>query len=78
MLYQLWLVKLFGVFAIPFFFYDLEILFFISSFLFLHLSSGLKTILRDYFHDLNLVAIILIFLRLLNLQFLRYTLEFFL
>ena len=78
MTYQLWFFKLFGIFAVPFFFYDLEILFFVSSFLFLHFNSGLKTILKDYFHNLNLVILIITFLRLLSLEFLRYTLEFFL
>ena len=76
--YQLWIVKLFAIVAIPFFFYDIEIIFLVCSFLFLHLGSGLKTILKDYFHNFNLIMSISIFLRILNIEFLRYVLELFL
>ena len=76
--YQRRIVKLFAISAIPFFFYDLEIIFLISSFLFFHLGSGLKTILKDYFHDFSLIIPILNFLRILNIEFLRYVLELFL
>ena len=76
--YQLWIVKLFAIIAVPFFFYDIEIIFLICSFLFLHLGSGLKIILKDYFHNFNLIILIMIFLRILNIEFLRYILELFL
>ena len=76
--YQLGLVKIFVINAIPFFFYDSEILFLINSFLFLHFRSGLKTILKDYFHNINIIVSIIFFLRILSIEFLRYTLEFFL
>ena len=78
MLHQSWIVKIFALGSIPFFFYDIEIIFLICSFLFLHFGSGLKTILKDYFHNLNLLILTTIFLRLLNIEFLRYILEFFL
>lgn len=76
--YQLGIVKIFVINAIPFFFYDTEILFLINSFLFLHFRSGIKTILKDYFHSVNLIISIILFLRVLILEFLRYILEFFL
>ena len=78
MLYQLWITKIFAVSAIPFFFYDIEVIFLISSFLFVHFGSGLRTILKDYFHNLNLIVSIVIFLRILSIEYLRYALEFFL
>ena len=78
MLYQFGIAKIFAINAIPFFFYDIEIIFLISSFLFLHFGSGLKIILKDYFHNANLIIIVIFFLRVLEIEFLRYALEFFL
>lgn len=75
--YKLGIVKIFILNTIPFFFYDTEIIFLIISFLFLHFGSGLKTILKDYFHNINLIILIILFLRILIIDLLRYTLELF-
>jgi len=56
--------------------YDIEILFLFSSFLFIHLVLGLKTILNDYLHNKTSKEFLMLLVRLANFEFLRYILEF--
>lgn len=60
---------------LPSLFYDLEIIFFIISFLFVHLTIGLKTVLNDYLHSKISKVLLLLLIRLSSLEFLRYILE---
>ena len=77
MKYQWWIIRTPVLLLIPSFFYDLEILFMISSFLILHLILGLKTVINDYLQDLTLKIFLLILVRLSSFEFLRYLLEIF-
>lgn len=77
MIYQWWLNRIPVLLLIPSFSYDIEIMFMISSFLILHLTSGLKTVVNDYLHENSLKIFLLILVRLSSLELLRYTLELF-
>lgn len=73
--YEWWLLRLPGVLIAPALLIDLEIFILLSSFLFLHLTLGLKTIVNDYLHNKKTKIIILKLIWLSNFQFLRYVLE---
>lgn len=60
---------------LPSFFYGIEIIFLIVSFLFIHLTLGLKAVLNDYLHDRNSKTLIIVLIRLTSFEFLRYILE---
>ncbi len=77
MQFQWWIIRIPVLLLIPSFFYDFEILFMISSFLILHLILGLKTIINDYLQDLTLKIFLVILVRLLSFEILRYMLEIF-
>ena len=77
MIYQWWLLRTPVLLFLPSFLYDIEIMFLISPFLILHFTFGLKTIASDYLQNQTLKIFLLTLIRLLNLEFLRYTLEFF-
>lgn len=77
MIYQWWLVRIPVLLLIPFIFYDMEILFLLSSFLILHLTHGLKTIVNDYLQNYTLKVLLLLLVRLSSFEFLRYMLEIF-
>lgn len=77
MQYYWWIIRIPVLLLIPSFFFDLEILFMISSFLILHLILGLKTIINDYLQDLTLKIFLVILIRLLSFEILRYMLEIF-
>nr|WDA66137.1 succinate:cytochrome c oxidoreductase subunit 4 [Phymatolithon calcareum] len=75
-LYQWWLLRLSVILILPSFFIDLEGLFLLSSFIFLHLTLGLKAIINDYLHDRKSKMLLLTFIKLCSFEFLRYVLEF--
>nr|YP_009002124.1 succinate:cytochrome c oxidoreductase subunit 4 [Sporolithon durum]AGU16689.1 succinate:cytochrome c oxidoreductase subunit 4 [Sporolithon durum] len=50
---QWWIFRLPPLFLLPFILYDFEIFILIQSFLFFHVSLGLKTIINDYTHNKN-------------------------
>lgn len=75
-LYSWWLIRVPVLLVIPFFFYDLEVLFLLSAFLVVHFSLGLSGILNDYLHNKTLKVFLITLIRLLNFEFLRYTLEY--
>ena len=77
MWYQWWIIRVPVLLLIPSLVYDLEILFLLSPFLILHLIVGFKTIINDYLQDLTLQIFLVILVRLLSLEFLRYILEIF-
>ena len=60
---------------IPSFLYDIEIIFLLSSFLFIHLAIGLKMIIRDYLHNKVSKIFLLVMIRLSSLELLKYSLE---
>lgn len=60
---------------IPSLFIDLEIFFFCSAFIFLHIKLGLKTVILDYIHNRRTNVLCLILLRLSSIEILRYALE---
>ena len=74
---QWWLTRFPVLLIIPSFVYDIEILFLVSSFLILHLTFGLKTVINDYLQNKTLQVFLLILIRLLSFEFLRYTFEIF-
>lgn len=78
MIYQWWLIRTPVLLFIPSVWYDVEIMFLISPFLILHFTFGLKTVVNDYLHNSTLKILLLVLVRLLSLEFLRYTLELFL
>nr|AYR06617.1 succinate:cytochrome c oxidoreductase subunit 4 [Renouxia sp.] len=73
---QWWFLRLSVLFLIPVFLFDLEIIFLLYSFLFLHMSLGLKTITGDYVHNKKLKYFFLILVRLCNFELIRCILEF--
>ena len=77
MTYQWWLIRVPVLLLIPSFFYDIEVVFLISSFLVLHLTFGLKTIVNDYLHNKTLKIFLSVLVRLTSLELLRYILEIF-
>lgn len=77
MIYQWWLIRIPVLMLLPSFFYDLEVIFLINSFLILHLTYGLKTIINDYLQDQTLKLLLIILVRLSSFEFLRYILELF-
>nr|YP_009511932.1 succinate dehydrogenase subunit 4 [Gracilariopsis mclachlanii]AXI97859.1 succinate dehydrogenase subunit 4 [Gracilariopsis mclachlanii] len=54
---------------------DLEILMLLLGFLFFHISLGLITILNDYIHIKKIKIILLILIRISNIEISRYILE---
>lgn len=74
--YLWWVVRVPVLLILPFLLYDIEILFLLSSFLFVHLLLGLKTILNDYLHNKTSKLFLVLLVRLANFEFLRYILEF--
>lgn len=77
MRYQWWLLRIPVLLFLPSLLYDIEIMFLVSPFLILHFTFGLKTVINDYLQNQTLKIFVLTLIRLLNLEFLRYTLEFF-
>nr|AYR06583.1 succinate:cytochrome c oxidoreductase subunit 4 [Lithothamnion sp.] len=73
---QWWLSRLPVLLSLPAFFIDIEIFFFLISFIFLHLTIGLKGIINDYLHNKKSKLFLIILIRLCNFEFLRYVLEF--
>lgn len=74
--YVWWVIRIPALLALSFFAYDVEILFLLLSFLFIHFLSGLKTILNDYIHNKTSKIFLFLLVRLTNFEFLRYVLEF--
>lgn len=74
--YLWWIVRVPVLLILPFFFYDIEILFLLISFLFVHLLLGLKTVLSDYLHNKSSKILLVLLARLSSFEFLRYILEF--
>lgn len=70
-----WLVRGPVLLLFPSFFYDIEVLFLLISFLVNHLSIGLKTIFSDYLHNKLSKTFLIILIRLASFEFLRYILE---
>jgi succinate dehydrogenase hydrophobic anchor subunit len=73
--YNWWLVRVPALLLFPSFVYDLEIMFLIFPFLFVHLTIGLKTTFQDYLHNQTSKILLLVLIRLTSLEFLRYSLE---
>lgn len=76
MIYNWWIVRIPALLLLPGVIFDLEVLILLNSFLILHLTLGIKTILNDYFDNKTLQIFLLILIRLTSLEFLRYVLEF--
>lgn len=74
--YYWWLIRIPVLFLSLFFIYDLEIFCLLNSFLILHLTLGLTSILSDYLYKKSLKTFLIVSVRLLSLELLRYTLEF--
>lgn len=70
-----WLVRISPLLATFGFIYDVETLAFIQAFLFLHIKSGLETIVHDYVHEHSIYLFYLLSLRLLSLKMTYYILE---
>jgi len=77
MIYQWWLIRIPVILIIPCFFYDTEVLLLVCSFLILHFTIGLKTIVSDYLQNLTIKVYLSVLIRLSSFEFLRYTLEIF-
>nr|UVF63024.1 succinate:cytochrome c oxidoreductase subunit 4 [Synarthrophyton patena] len=74
--YKWWFLRFPIILLFSLVFLDNEIVFLLTSFLFLHLTLGLKIILNDYLHNKKILIIFLILIRLCNFECLRYILEF--
>nr|WDA66151.1 succinate:cytochrome c oxidoreductase subunit 4 [Lithothamnion corallioides] len=74
--YQWWILRLPVILILPAFFIDIEIFFLLISFVFLHLTIGLKSIVNDYLHNKKSKLFLIILIRLCNFEFLRYILEY--
>lgn len=75
-IYYWWIIRIPVILFLPSLFYDFEIIFLIISYIFLHITFGLKTILHDYIHNDFSKIFLTVLIRICNLEFLRYTLEF--
>nr|AYR06688.1 succinate:cytochrome c oxidoreductase subunit 4 [Rhodogorgon sp.] len=73
---QWWLLRLSVLILIPVFLIDLEIIFLFYSFVFLHISLGLRVIINDYVHNEKLKCLFLVLNKLCNLEFIKCILEF--
>lgn len=71
-----WLVRISVLLTIPSVFYDPEILILVQSLLFLHIKTGLETIVNDYVHERVIITFYLVSLRFLSLKLTYYALEF--
>lgn len=56
-------------------FLDIEIILFVISFIYIHIKSGLVTIILDYVHDLKLAIFFNHLLQIILLENIRYLLE---
>lgn len=74
--YNWWVIRIPVLLLLPGFFYDIEIIGFIVSFLILHLRFGLQTIFADYFHNKLVKVFLLILARLAGFELMRCFLEF--
>ncbi len=70
-----WVIRISVLLLLPSLFYDIEVIFLVTSFLFIHLTLGLKGILSDYLHDKTSKILIIVLVRLTSFEFLRYILE---
>lgn len=73
-----WTIRLFPLTAIFGIIFDFELLFLVQGFLLLHIKAGFESIINDYIHSNVLRLIYLILLRILVLEIILYSLEFFL
>nr|YP_009739222.1 succinate:cytochrome c oxidoreductase subunit 4 [Palmaria decipiens]QIC19661.1 succinate:cytochrome c oxidoreductase subunit 4 [Palmaria decipiens] len=71
-------VRLSAVALIPGFLVDVEIIFLVVGFSFVHAKSGLESIIADYVHDQYTQLLFLILLRVCFLKIIFCTIEFFL
>lgn len=73
-----WLIRLFPLTAVVSIIIDFEVLFLIQGFLLLHVKTGLESIINDYIHNSTIRLVYLILLRILVLEIILCSLEFFL
>lgn len=76
MFFYWWISRLSILLSLPAFFIDIEVFFLLISFIFFHLTIGLKNVINDYLHNKKLKLFLITLIRLYNFEFLRYTLEF--
>nr|QJF58176.1 succinate:cytochrome c oxidoreductase subunit 4 [Corallina officinalis]QJF58199.1 succinate:cytochrome c oxidoreductase subunit 4 [Corallina officinalis] len=76
MYYHWWLLRIPVILFLPSVLYDLEIIFLIFAFIFLHLNLGLKSILNDYLHNKKTKVFLLLLIRICSFEFIRCVLEF--
>nr|YP_009131075.1 hypothetical protein Atax.mt.29 [Asparagopsis taxiformis]AHX02411.1 hypothetical protein Atax.mt.29 [Asparagopsis taxiformis] len=67
--------RLAALLTVPIVLIDVEIYLLVNSLLFLHLKTGLLTILDDYIHRAQIKLILIFFIRILVIEILRYSLE---
>nr|YP_009114055.1 succinate:cytochrome c oxidoreductase subunit 4 [Ahnfeltia plicata]AHB62118.1 succinate:cytochrome c oxidoreductase subunit 4 [Ahnfeltia plicata]UAT97999.1 succinate:cytochrome c oxidoreductase subunit 4 [Ahnfeltia plicata]UAT98025.1 succinate:cytochrome c oxidoreductase subunit 4 [Ahnfeltia plicata] len=70
-----WTFRLSSLFIVPGFFVDFEMVLLIQTFLFLHVRSGLGTLIDDYVHNRKTKFVFLLALRILSVEMPRYVLE---
>nr|YP_009541966.1 succinate:cytochrome c oxidoreductase subunit 4 [Synarthrophyton chejuense]AYR06636.1 succinate:cytochrome c oxidoreductase subunit 4 [Synarthrophyton chejuense] len=73
---QWWLFRFSSLLLLPFIFSDIELLFFLFPYLFLHFNLGLEATFNDYLHNKNTLVLLLLLTRLCNFEFLRNLIEF--
>lgn len=71
-----WFLRFSALFLVPSFLLDLEILFLVQAFMFLHAKLGLESIIIDYTYNKKVILLYLILIRFLSIESMRCILEF--